>query len=338
MKVFLDVDNTILEHTHFYSEKTEGRIHKIFNTDPNANEYAIQRMYEESVCSDVENLKTLVARDDFYILTKTSNSTYEKHKRVRMASLLEISVEELLSLKDKAGNPKYITVDGESAKSDFLMNLFKIDSIDNWILVDDYSQNIIEWEADGGIGIKFHNEYNSCSHPNGGLVITSFKIFTYFCNERDFHNIVIDSKLKNVFVKYYSDANVIDFFDIIKEDIVKRFKIDENIYENTKNSFTSFLSEYYPFVEKYNFSDIMNAFDEKYDKSKKNIIVHPFNFSTNVAKYFENIDDTIFIGFSKSDMDKRQRDLFVSASSNTYSDFTNTTIHNAMMTIKMLEK
>ncbi len=338
MKIFLDVDNTILEHTNFYSEKTEGRIHKIFNTDPTSNEEAIRRMYEGSVCSDVDNLKKLLKRDDFYILTKTSNDTYEKYKRIRMAQLFNISVDELLSMKDKDGKPKYITVNQEATKADYLMECFAIDSIKDFILVDDYSQNIIEWEEEGGIGIKFHNEYNSCSHPNGGLVISNFKIFTYFSNKKDFTNIVIDSTLRDIFNIYYPNANYIDFFEIIKNDIIKRFSIEEGIYENTKNSFTDFLTEYYSFVEKHNFDEIMNIMEKQFSKDKRNIIIHPFAFSDKAKKYFQSLGDTIFIAYSKSSKDKRIRDLFISTPSQTYSNFVSNAIHKSLKTIQYLEK
>ena len=41
MKYFIDVDNTILEHSGFYSIETEGRIHSSIGKFPSENENAI---------------------------------------------------------------------------------------------------------------------------------------------------------------------------------------------------------------------------------------------------------------------------------------------------------
>ena len=59
MKLFIDVDNTIIEHYGFYSITTESRVHKSIGKFPMQNMEAIKYMYKTSVCRDPERIKKL---------------------------------------------------------------------------------------------------------------------------------------------------------------------------------------------------------------------------------------------------------------------------------------
>lgn len=43
MKIFIDVDNTVLEHTSSYNARTESRVHKTMGQNPTFNEDAIKK-------------------------------------------------------------------------------------------------------------------------------------------------------------------------------------------------------------------------------------------------------------------------------------------------------
>ncbi len=319
MKIFIDVDNTILEHTTFYNSKTEGRLHKIFNLDPITHETAIQRMYEGSVCSDVKNLKTLFYLDNVYILTKTSNDIYEKYKRIRLAKLLEISVEEMLSITDKEGRPKYVTVDGHIPKSQFLKNLFNLESIEDCILIDDYSQNIIEWEEDGGIGIKFNNQYNTSYHPCGGLIVSNFKLFIYMIEGNTFDNLIIEPRIAYYFKKTYPNANIVDYLEFMKHFIKDSFKLDKLLKENTKSPFSDFMANCYNFMELYSLDILKEHFCKCYQPNMLNIVVNPFDYT---PKFKTIIDEknVLTIGYSKHENDTRMRDIIISIPSEIYTE------------------
>ncbi len=333
MKIFIDVDNTILEHTTFYNSKTEGRLHKIFNLDPVAHETSIQRMYEGSVCSDVDNFKNIFHLDNVYVLTKTSNDIYEKHKRIRLAKLLDITVEELLGFKDEDGHPKYITVDEHTPKSVFLMNLFKIDNISDCILVDDYSINIIEWEEEGGIGIKFNNQYNTNYHPCGGITVSNFKLFTYMIEGNTFDNLIIEPKIAYYFKKTYPNANYIDFLDFMKNFVKDTFRLDSHLKENTKSPYTDFMSNCYDFIELYNSSILKEYYDSQIQKNRLTIIVNPFDY-TYVFKKIIKGSKTLTIGYSTTENDARLRDISISVPTELYEENSYETIVKSMNLIE----
>lgn len=333
MKIFIDVDNTILEHTTFYNSKTEGRLHKIFNLDPVAHETSIQRMYEGSVCSDVQNFKKIFYLDNVYILTKTSNDIYEKHKRIRLAKLLGIEVEEMMAYKDANGHPKYITVDEHTPKSEFIMNLLDIDNISDCILVDDYSKNIIEWEEDGGIGIKFNNQYNTNYHPCGGVIISNFKLFTYMIEGNTFDHLIIEPKIAYYFKKTYPNANYINYLTFIKNFVKDTFKIKEHLKENTKSPITDFMANCYSFIELYNSSILKEYYDENKKQDLLNIVINPFDY-TYVFKDIVKTKNTLTIGYSSSEKDIRLRDISISVPTELYEENSYETIVKSMKLIE----
>lgn len=337
MKLFIDVDNTILEHTTFYNSKTEGRLHKIFGIDPESNESAIMRMYESSVCSDVENLKKLFSLDNVYILTKTANEIYEKYKRQRLAKLFNITVEELLALTDNNGHPKYVTVDLEVKKSTHLMNEFNLDSIHDCILIDDYSSNIIEWEDDGGIGIKFNNQYNTVFHPKGGIVISNFKLFSFLNNGDAVNNIIIEPKIAHYFKSEIKNYNSINYLDFIKEFVLTKFEVHKNITENTRNDFSNFLNSCYSFMQENNFELLRQYMINKRSDDKLNIIINPFEYS---SKFNDVVDDekVLSIAYSKNEDESRFRDIYISVPTELYYENTYEIIENSIELIKKFSK
>ncbi|MFV0498645.1 MAG: hypothetical protein ACK5NF_01215 [Bacilli bacterium] len=334
MRIFIDVDNTILEHTTFYNSKTEGRLHKIFGVDPVSNESAIMRMYESSVCSDSENLKQIFKLDNVYLLTKTANQVYEKYKRDRLAKLFNCTVEELINLRDNNNNPKYITVDLKVKKSVHLMNIFNIDNINNCILIDDYSNNIIEWEDDGGIGIKFNNQYNTIFHPKGGLVISNFKLFANLNTNTQLNNIITEPKLTPYFKATLSNYNTINYLSFVKKFILTKFEVQKNITENTRNDFTSFLNKCYLFIQEHNF-DLLKTYmrENKCDKSI-NLIVNPFDYSSEFKSIIEN-QSVITVAYSKNQIESRFRDIYISIPTELYYENSNETIAKAVEIIKI---
>ncbi|MFV0425255.1 MAG: hypothetical protein ACK5K7_06850 [Bacilli bacterium] len=335
MKLFIDVDNTILEHTTFYNSKTEGRLHKIFGVDPISNESAIMRMYESSVCSDVESLKEIFKLDNVYILTKTANQIYEKYKRERLAKLFNISVEELLNLKDKDGRPKYITVSIGVKKSTHLIELFNLNSIHDCILVDDYSSNIIEWEDDGGIGIKFNNQYNTVFHPKGGIVISNFKLFTLLTSNEVLKNIVIEPKLAYYFKSAIINHNTINYLDFIKEFVLDKFEVEKNITENTRNDFTSFLNKCYLFIQENNFDLLKNYMKENKSTKELNLIINPFEYSNRFSTIVKS-EEILTIAFSRNQEESRFRDLYISVPTELYYENTHETIETSVAIIQKL--
>lgn len=336
MKIFIDVDNTILEHTSFYNKNTEGRIHSIFSYDPDSNKKAIKAMYEMAVCSDQTNIKKIIFRDNFYILTKRSNEVYEKYKRIRLAEILDITVEELLDLKDSKGRKKYIDIEQSVNKGKFVCDYFGFSDLSNCVLIDDYSQNLIEWEKEKGHSIKFHNEYNSCLHPIGGLVISNFKIFDITSDEMKIKNIVSCSTLKNQFEKEFPEINFINFLKVLKRDIVKRFSIESKIYETTKNSYSMFLKEYYSFIMEHNFTDIEEEFEKFVQKDKVNMIINPFNYDTTHMKELVKNREIITIGFSSTENSQPIRDIYFSVPESEYYDFKEQKILNIMALFRNL--
>ncbi|MGL4382636.1 MAG: hypothetical protein ACRCTA_02855, partial [Bacilli bacterium] len=100
MKLFIDVDNTILEHSNFYSIETESRVHSTIGSYPQENSIGIETMYETAICRNPDIVRALFALDNVYILTKYQTIEYELHKQKKVAQLLNISVKQLQEAVD----------------------------------------------------------------------------------------------------------------------------------------------------------------------------------------------------------------------------------------------
>lgn len=310
MKIFIDVDNTVLEHSNFYEVKTENRIHKTLGRNPIANETPIKMMYEGAIINDPNNFIELFNKGNVYILTKGSNDTYEKYKEERLASVLDISRKELVEMKDSNGLPKYMFVDINDDKARFIKEKFNLDSLKDCVLVDDYSENLITWEQNGGIGIKFFNEYNSPLHPSGGLVISNFKIFnqTYkLPNSIMFSDGHVSTELAN-------DPNInhIHLTKIVENLIMEQFDIEKEKFDTQKIKHTHFVQEFYKFIEQFNPSKLLEQVESQFDKSKLNIIESPFQM--NDKMYEEKLDacQATRVEFnSKSSLKRSTADIYV---------------------------
>lgn len=277
MKIFIDVDNTIIEHSGFYSYETESRIHRSIGKYPEDNQAAISTMYQTSICHDPEIFRRLMAHDDVYILTKYPHPEYEFHKQTRVAEILGISREELLNLKDSNGNQKYIYVKQDGSKVEDVKEIFKVDEITDFILIDDYSENLIEWEQVGGIAIKYYNEYNSPNHPTNGLSISNFKIFEYFLDDKEISCLLLNgtnryklNMVDELLTKNITNKKKIDNIKMIKENLESHLKVDK-FPENHKYSYLDFLLEYYNF---------RNHLDDKYWVRHIEAEIHPDQFTT----------------------------------------------------------
>ncbi len=253
MKIFIDVDNTIIEHSGFYSYETEGRIHRSIGKYPYDNQEAIKAMYETSICHDPELFRKVIKNDNVYILTKYPHPQYDFYKQIRIAQILGISQAELLEWKNSCGKPKYICVPETESKVDKVKEIFKVNTMEEWILIDDYSQNLIEWEENGGIAIKYYNEYNSPSHPTNGIAISNFRIFEYYLGMKTINAIYTKGTsrykinlIEENLTKGLENRQFVDQVKIVKDDLESHLKID-NFPENHKYSYFNFLLEYYNF-------------------------------------------------------------------------------------------
>ena len=293
MKIFIDVDNTILEHYGFYSYETEGRIHSSLGRYPQYNKKAIEHMFNSSVCHDPEVIKNLFMHDDCYILTKYQHSTYEALKQKRVAEILGIKQEELLELKDTKGNPKYIAVPMEISKVTYVKEVFSIDSIEGFILIDDYSQNIIEWEKYNGLGIKYYNQYNSEDHPTNGISISNFKLFDFYISNSEIKDLIfVDRnkyKLKLIIDKLVDGNKNIECIDVLTEvykDIKGKLSI-KDFQENNKYSHMNFVIEYYKFMLHTDAGYWSNYFSRVMEKNKFTVLTS--TFEPNISSmYSEN--------------------------------------------------
>ncbi len=289
MKIFIDVDNTIIEHYGFYSYETESRIHRSIGRYPLDNAHAIKTMYETSICNDPEVFRKLMENENVYILTKFPHEEYEYHKQIRIAEILGITREQLLNMKDKDLNPKYICVRQNDSKVKVVQQIFNIKSMRNLILIDDYSENLIEWEYNGGIAIKYYNEYNSPSHPTNGLSISNFKIFEYFLEDKDISCILLSGTNKyklnlveELLTNHIENKLKIDNINLIKKDLETHLKVD-NFPENHKYRYLNFLKEYY---------DFRNHVDKCYWNDKLISVIDPNKFVT-ISTLFELPESTI---------------------------------------------
>ncbi len=288
MKIFIDVDNTILEHSHFYSKNTESRTHKIISNNLKANKDAIKTMYESALTSIRPDFKKYWERDNFYILTKYPTLEFDKYKQIKLAQVLSISREELMNATDKNGIKKYLNIPLETSKVDYVRSLFKVKDISNYILIDDYSQNIIQWEAEGGIGIKFFNEYNNPNHPAIGISISNFKLLDLILSEKQINKLYFQSqnplisemlisnilKSENVEKKINDELQipkVVDITNIIYLDAIKKLNLKGKV-SHLKYNYLNFVKEYYGLMSEFENEYWIKKFNS-YCKTKSFLIL-----------------------------------------------------------------
>lgn len=268
MKIFIDVDNTILEHSGFYSIETEQRIHSSIGKFPEENEKAIKIMYDSSICRNPDIIKKLFELDNVYILTKYIAIEYEYHKQFRIAQILGISHEDLVNKKDSNGFSKYICLESNESKVNVVKEIFKVDDISEYILIDDYSTNIIEWENNKGIAIKYYNEYNSPNHPIQGLSISNFRIFEPMIIQHNINDLMISSDdiyILNLFTKIFMQKENFFMLDILTEvynNLKKTINIEKIDLKN-KYDVRDFLIEYFYFMKTINEDYWNEIFREK---------------------------------------------------------------------------
>lgn len=334
MKFFIDVDNTIIEHSGFYSYETESRTHRTIGKYPEDNQSAISTMYQTSICHDPEIFRRLMASDEVYILTKYPHPEYEFHKQKRVAQILGISREELLQLTDSKGHPKYICVKQDGSKVEDVKSIFKVDNITDYVLIDDYSENLIEWEQFGGIAIKYYNEYNSPNHPTNGLSISNFRIFEYFLDDKEISCLLLNgtnryklNMVDELITGKIKNKQKIDNIKLIKEDLEGHLKID-HFPENHKYSYLDFLLEYYNF---------RNHLDDKYWVKKIEQQINPNNFTT-INTLFElptsavsnishdlniNVLQVAVLSMNKKNRPKNMYDVYLTISDSYYVESAN---------------
>lgn len=267
MKIFIDVDNTILEHSNFYSKSTENRTHTLISKNIEVNKEAVINMYKTAITSSADTIRNLWEQDNVYILTKYPNLEFDVIKQKRLAEILNITHDELITATDNKGISKYLNVKLEDNKMDYIKRVFQTDNVSNFILIDDYSTNILQWEAQGGIGIKFFNEYNSPNHPSVGIAIRDFKILQMLIDNKAFkkifiqydnplmtdiliHSLITNKNLKQP-LHFNSDNNIIDLADLVHKDSYKQMGLEE-IKTPIKYNYLNFIHEYYNLREEIN--------------------------------------------------------------------------------------
>lgn len=254
MKIFIDVDNTLLEHSGFYTVETEGRIHSSIGKFPVENEQAISAMYESSISRNPDIVARLFKLDNVFILTKYPAIEYEIHKQKKLAAVLGISHDELINAKNSQGIPKYINLHNDASKVETVKELFNIPDLSNCILIDDYSSNIIEWSNNKGLGIKYYNEYNSPTHPIKGLAISNFKLFEPMLDNKNAKQLMFsceDPYKLSFFLKSLDNRLTNDNLDILREVYhnLKQKQAIAKVDVNSKYNLRNFLIEYYHFID-----------------------------------------------------------------------------------------
>jgi len=326
VKIFIDVDNTIIEHYGIYNLETESRIHKSIGRHPHKNKDYINIMYKTGICRDPKTIKELYDLNHVYILTKYSNDIYESSKRERLAEILEMSVEEMISKKDSSGVNKYIAVKFEESKVEVVKNLFNVENMNNLVLIDDYSQNLIEWESHGGIGIKYYNEYNSPSHPLNGIAISNFKIFDYFIHGKGIENFIVvgENRYKNEIllrqmIEFGDSMQHIDILHQIFLDITSKFGIDSTSEQNRYN-FKNLGIEYYKFLDEVDSSRFYYDLDHKLDRQRGTLLMAPFEPNMErlkeLPKFKEERVLTLSVLSSKGKKQKQIYDMYVNINDN----------------------
>lgn len=337
MKLFIDVDNTILEHSHFYSKNTENRTHKIISKDVEVNKKAIQYMYESSITSTGKILKDLWNHDNVYILTKYPNEQFDYYKQQKLAHLLEISIEELLTKTDSEGINKYLSVKMEDNKIEYVKAKFKTKTVENFILIDDYSQNIIEWESEGAIAIKFFNEYNSPTHPTMGLSISDFKVLDIILNKKRINklyfnyanplmmemvsnNILHEIDCNPKLPKVDSDYTIIDMANEIYLDSLQRLGLHKTD-SHTKYNYLNFIREYYGLMLEHDKEYWINKFAKHCNDDKFLIFKSPIKISIDQifkANNYQKEDYVAIKLLSHNDETKLNYDLYMTLNENKY--------------------
>ncbi len=336
MKIFIDVDNTILEHTSFYDSNTESRIHSTMGDNPKANEEGIKLMYQGSIISDPNNFKRLFNKKNVYILTKSSNEIYEKYKQERIARIFDFSTEELLNKKDSDGFSKYICIDGKVDKSKYIKKMFNIDNLKEFILIDDFSDNLISWEECEGIGIKFFNEYNSAIHPNGGLIISNFKVFNFLSDNQIDKYIFTDNYIYSNMKA--NNLNYISILDLLIVEITDAFDLDIIQFNVDKKRLINFLKEMYYFFENYKFTTLVNYIEQEKYNHKINIIDIPFAYNLNKYKDKMKVCNILCIEYNNKKNPNSNADVYITLPKGSIYEFEKETIAKSMQIIEKIIK
>lgn len=281
MKIFIDVDNTVLEHSSFYSLATEGRVHSTIGRYPIDNAMAIKNMYESAICRNPDLIRELFQLDDVYILTKYPAIEYEHYKQLRMAQILGLDHETMMSMTDSNNCPKYIYLDVNDSKVSVVKRIFDLDSLDDCVLIDDYSNNLVEWENHRGIAIKYYNEYNSPNHPTSGLSISNFKLFKFVLENTKIQSLLVaatNAYKLHLFLTHFHHENVqkIDLLKQIYLNSVKQLQLD-HLKVDTKYDVNNFILEYYRFQENISPNYWPSLFKPLVDPSKFNLIYSLFH-------------------------------------------------------------
>ncbi|MDL2211982.1 hypothetical protein LJB88_03810 [Erysipelotrichaceae bacterium OttesenSCG-928-M19] len=295
MKIFIDVDNTILEHSGFYSIETESRIHSSIGKFPRENEDAIKIMYDSSICRNPDIIKKLLELDNVYVLTKYPAIEYEIHKQKRLADILGLEHDELMNLTDLNGNKKYIFLDVNDSKVQTVKKIFNLTDLHDCYLIDDYSANLIEWQNNKGIAIKYYNEYNSPNHPTKGLSISNFKIFSYLLEGHQRINDLMvcceDTYMLSLFLKLINEHNKFEYLDILYEvyqDLAHKLNLEE-LYTNSKYNVRDFLIEYYHLQDSLDTNYWTNTLKNKVVNNQyHSIICASFDLDLKKLKIFDN--------------------------------------------------
>ncbi|MDR1782160.1 MAG: hypothetical protein LBR40_04085 [Bacilli bacterium] len=334
MRFFFDVDNTILEHSGFYSLNTERRIHHSIGEFPNENGEAIKLMYDSSICRNPDIVKDLFKLDNVFILTKYPDLMYEKSKQLRLCKVLDITLNELLTITNSEGIQKYISLPQKESKVKLVKEIFNIDDISDCVLVDDYSTNIIEWDNNGGKSIKYYNEYNSPNHPLKGISISNFKIFKPMLTQNDMKKIFIscdNSYVLNTIISIWNDkalVNIrntsfnfkhIDILRIINNDLTTRLGIN-NITINTKYSLTKLLLDYYQLQYHIDTNYWTNILKNNLSKDNANLICASFDID--FSKLDEKNDESATIKVFDTDDYERENiyDIYLTLDTDTFLD------------------
>lgn len=345
MKLFIDIDNTILEHSGFYSPETEQRIHSSIGKFPEENADAIKLMYDSSICRNPDMVKKLFDLENVYFLTKYLAVEYEHHKQVKMASVLGVSHDELMARKDKDDIPKYISLSGHESKVDVVKDIFKVEDISDFYLLDDYSANIIDWENNGGVAIKYYNEYNSPTHPLQGVAISNLEVFEPFIEKRNIKNLMVscdDIYILNLFTKIFIENDHYYSLDILKEvynDLLNTFSIDKIDLKN-KYDVRNFLIEYFIFK---------NNINEKYwdnllsklikDKNEKVLMGASFEIEFKKFKSFRH-DESISLKIvdHKYKKNKRIYDVYLTLGAPSLIENVDKNINNLISILNIFTK
>lgn len=334
MMFFIDVDNTILEHSGFYSLNTEQRIHHSIGEFPNENGHAIKLMYDSAICRNPDIIKALFKLDNVFILTKYPDLEYEKYKQKRLTEILNISVEELLTIKNKDGINKYIALAQSDSKVIIVKDLFKIDKLNDCVLVDDYSANLIEWDNNGGKSIKYYNEYNSPNHPLKGISISNFKIFKPMLAIRDMKKVNIScnnsyvlSKIINIWntsaLTNIRDRNFcfnyIDILELIYNDLVNKLDL-KNLTINTKYTITKILLDYYHLqyhIDPNYWNEVLN---KEINNNNFNLLCATFDIDFSRLDHNSNDSTNIKVFDDENFEHSNYYDIYITLDTNTFLD------------------